>query len=117
MVLMTVCIVYTSDLMILAATKLAQKDTERVKSYAELCKKTLGNVGDYVLAAMTFLIMFGAMCVYAVLLKVMLGEIISDIMGELFKYDTYVFIGAFVVFTLPLCVFRVFCFYWCFLFF
>lgn len=105
---MTVCIIYTSDLMILAAKKLEKKDNMAVKSYAELCKRALGNVGDYVLATMTFLLMFGAMGVYAVLLKIMLGSIISDIMGELFRYDIYVFIGAFIGLTLPLCLLRVF---------
>eukprot|EP01083_Nonionella_stella_P097840 275075_1 len=88
---------YTSMLMVDTAERAGSID-----SYGELCQKSMGNFGFYSLTIMTFLMMVGAMSVYTLLFKQLLGQLVSDIIGYTFGFDWAAMLVAAVLIMLPL---------------
>ncbi|MES1919075.1 hypothetical protein MHBO_000944 [Bonamia ostreae] len=75
-------------------------------SYGELCQVTLGTFSYFFLVTITFLMSFLCICVYNILFRTQIKDIISDINSETFVYDKYVLLGVSLVLILPFCLLR-----------
>merc|ERR1711991_808544 len=53
-----------------------------------------------------FLMSYLCICVYNIIFRQQLSDIISDIMREEFQYGKYVLLGIGIIFILPLCLLR-----------
>eukprot|EP01083_Nonionella_stella_P269867 913420_1 len=95
--LMALCSYYTSMLMVTSAEKVGG-----ITSYADLCRKGIGQWGFYALTLMTFLLMFGAMVMYCIIFKDLLQQVIEDWTSKPFDHPGLVLVAAAVLIMLPL---------------